>query len=146
MWTKILTFLKLCGLKTKLRVLFFNIFECLMFYFILFFYDSLNFFFKYFFFFCFWKQNKAKSYLIKHWMWCERIYLIALNVEWKILFYFVGFGLGVVKKIITSSWPLKKLQYICCNIWNLYFFFAIIFIFYFYTSFRYKLHLCEQIF
>jgi hypothetical protein len=26
------------------------------------------------------------------------IYLIALNVERKILFYFVGFGLGVVKK------------------------------------------------
>jgi hypothetical protein len=30
-------------------------------------------------------------------------YLIALNVESKILFYFVGFGLGAVKKNTTPS-------------------------------------------
>jgi hypothetical protein len=72
----------------------------------------------------------------------------SLNVEWKILFYFVRFGLGAVKnkknkkKITALSWPLKKLQHIYCNIWNLDFLFAI----FFYTSFRYKLHLCEQIF
>jgi hypothetical protein len=34
----------------------------------------------------------------------------SLNVEWKILFYFVGFGLGVVKEKITAPfWILKKL-------------------------------------
>jgi hypothetical protein len=81
-------------------------------------------------FFCFWNQNKAKIYLIKHWMWCERIYLIALNDEWKILFYFVGFGLGAVKTITASSWQLKKLHHLCCNIWNFDFPFAIINFFY----------------
>jgi hypothetical protein len=80
-------------------------------------------------FFCFWKQNEAKNYVIKHWAWCERIYLIALNVEWFFLFYFVGFGLGAIKKITSPYWPLKKLQYLCCNIWNLDFLFAIFFFF-----------------
>jgi len=109
-------------IKIKLKVLFFNIFECLMVFFIWF---TQFCFLKCF--FCFYKQNKAKNYLIKHWTWCERIYLIVLNVEWKFLFYFVRFGLGAVKKITSPYWPLKKLQHLYCNIWNLDFLFAIIF-------------------
>jgi hypothetical protein len=49
--------------------------------------------------FFFWMQNETKNYLIKHWTWRDKIYLIVLNVEWKFLFYLVGFDLGAVKKI-----------------------------------------------
>jgi hypothetical protein len=95
----------------------------------LFWYDSLEFYFFSSVFSAF--ESKIRQKII--WLIIERnvrIYFIALNVEWNFLFYFVGFDLGAVKKITALSWPLKKLQHICCNIWNIDFLFLFFFFFY----------------